>query len=539
MILYTSNQSSGTKLVIGGLSKLAGSSATGGLIGPMPRYSIGRENISTGDGTYMGTRFSITVTGTALIHSEDDNQDITKKGERQHRVMGEALTSLQMLREAFPNQGTGKLEISAYGGLGNIVTFDDARLLSVDLPEQNEESAGVQTLEYSFTFEAYQENSNNINTGSSGRPVRPDYCLTSVDESWELSEGDGFFYKDDTPTKDNNTLHKTYTLSHTVSATGHKKYAAASLAADGEAFRQAVQWVKTRLVYDPTIEITQDLMGDATFFSSKFLPLEMNAPGKTDELGFNLKAGTVVYKGYNHTRSVSSDQNVGSYSVTDTWVLSQENFLSTHSLEFNFENSIDGQGATVGVSATVQGLTSLDSRETKTDKYTNALASFGVIKDLIPALADQVYKDSGGVFPLRQDRKFSESIGHNKVAGTITYSVSFNDYDPPKIPGAITENVTVNYNNDKGEQKLIAILQVIGRAKGPIIQDIQTTQISSRTITVDAVMERGAGKPDGSAAISAYRPLGNVFLTSSTESFNPNTRAYNKSETWEFNGEGE
>ncbi len=539
MILYTSNQNTGTILVIGGLSDLGGAGATGGLVGPMPRYSIGRENLSTGDGTYMGTRLSITVTGTAVIQSPDDTQDITIKGQRQHRVMGEALTSLQLLREEFPNQGTGKLEISAYGGFGNVITFNDARLLSVDLPEQNEESAGVQTLEYSFTFEAYEEDSNNENTGSSGRPVRPNYCLTSVDESWELSEGDGFFYEYDTPTKDNNTLHKTYTLSHTVSATGHKKYEAGSLATDGEAFRQAVQWVKTRLVYDPTIEITEDLMGDETFFTSKFLPIEMNKPGATDDLGFELAEGSVVYKGYNHTRSVSSDQNVGSYSVTDTWVLSQENFLSTHSLEFNFENSIDGQGATVGVSATIQGLTSLDSRQTKTDKYANALSSFGIIKALIPALADQVYKDSGGAFALRQDRKFSESIGHNKVAGTITYSVSFNDYDPPKIPGAITENVTVNYNNDKGEQKLIAILQVIGRAKGPIIQDIQTTQISSRTITVDAVMERGLGKPDGTAAISAYRPLGNVFLTSSTESFNPSTRSYNKSETWEFNGEGE
>tara|TARA_B100000963_G_scaffold352297_1_gene365248 strand:- start:2871 stop:4490 length:1620 start_codon:yes stop_codon:yes gene_type:complete len=539
MILYTSNQDTNTQLVIGGLSDLDDSGATGGLVGPMPRYSIGRENLSTGDGTYMGTRLSITVTGTAVIQSSDDTQDITIKGQRQHRVMGEALTSLQILRESFPNQGTGKLEISAYGGFGNIITFNDARLLSVDLPEQNEESAGVQTLEYSFTFEAYEEDSNNENTGSSGRPVRPDYCLTSVDESWELSEGDGFFYESDTPTNDNNTLHKTYTLSHTVSATGHKKYEAGALAADGEAFRQAVQWVKTRLVYDPTIEITEDLMGDSTFFTSKFLPIEMNKPGATDDLGFELKAGSVVYKGYNHTRSVSSDQNVGSYSVTDTWVLSQENFLSTHSLEFNFENSIDGQGATVGVSATIQGLTSLDSRQTKTDKYANALSSFGTIKGLIPALANQVYNDSGGAFALRQDRKFSESIGHNKVAGTITYSVSFNDYDPPKIPGAITENVTVNYNNDKGEQRLIAALQVIGRARGPIIQDIQTTQISSRTITVDAVMERGLGKPDGSAAISAYRPLGNVFLTSSTESFNPYTRAYNKSETWEFNGEGE
>jgi hypothetical protein len=262
----------------------------------------------------------------------------------------------------------------------------------------------------------------------------------------------------------------------------------------------------------------------------------MNKPGATDELGFNLKSGTPAYKGYNHTRSVSSDQNVGSYSVTDTWVISQESFESTHSLEFNFEGGASSEGVVVTANATFQGLSTLASDSTKIDKYAGALKTFGVIKPLIPNLAKKAYEDSGGVFSLNTDVKLSESVGHNKVAGSVTYSVSFNDYDRPKITDAVSEAVSINYNNDKGEQKLIAILQVIGRANGPIIQDIQTTQISSRTITVDAVMKRGSGKPDGEAAISSYRPIGtNTFLTASTESWNPNTRAYNKSETWEFN----
>ena len=537
MILYTSNQSAGTKIVIGGVSTMPGSS-TGGVIGPMPRYSINRENLSTGDGTFMGTKFTISVTGTAIIQSTDDGQDITIKGQRQSRVMGEGITLMQVLREEFPNQGTGKLEISPYGGLSNIMVFNDAKLLNVDLPEQNEESAGVQTLEYSFTFEAYEEDSNNTNTGTTGRPVKPSYKLSSVDESWELSEADSFFYDFDIPTDENNTLRKTYTLSHTVSATGLKKYERPGvIATDGEAFRQAVLWVKTRLVSDPRVEIIEDLMGDETFFKSKFLPIEMNMPGKTDDLGFNLKEGTPPYKGYNHTRSVSSDQNIGSYSVTDTWVISQENFESTHSLEFNFEGGASAEGSTVTATATFQGLSTLTSDNTKIDKYAGALKAFNIVKPLIPTLAEKAYKDSQGQFALRTDINSSESVGHNKVSGTVTYSVSFNDYELPKIANAVSENVTISYNNDRGEQKLIAILQVIGRAGGPIVQDIQTTQIRSRTIAVDAVMKRGSGKPDGESAISSYRPTTTSYLTSSTESWNPNTRAYNKSETWEFNGD--
>ncbi len=547
MILYTSNQDS-KQIVIGGVSAVPGGTA-GGVVGPMPRYSISRENLSTGDGTFMGTKFTINVTGTAVIQSVDDGQDITIKGQRQSRVMGEGLTLMQVLRESFPNQGTGKLEISPYGGLPNVMVFDDAKLLSVDLPEQNEESAGVQTLEYSFAFEAYEEDSNNTNTGSTGRPVKPSYKLSSGDESWELAESDEFFYQSDAPDSANTNLNKVYTLTNTVSATGLKKYSSPGTAAvDGEAFRQAVQWVKTRLVYDPAVEITEDLMGDETFFQSKFLPIEMNKPDATDDLGFNLKRGASsaegapAYKGYNHTRSVSSDQNVGSYSVTDTWTLSQVGFESTHSLEFNFEGDINAEGNSVTVNATFQGLSATDSRSTQIDKYAGALKAFKTVKPLIPALAIKVYEDSEGAFALNTDLKLSETVGHNKVSGTITYSVSFNDYEKPGTENAITERITINYNNDKGEQKLIAILPIIGRANGPIIQDIETTQISSRTITADIVMKRGAGKPDGTAAVAKYRPEGwdatedvNVYLTASTESWNPNTRAYNKSETWEFN----
>jgi len=537
MILYTSNQSAGTKIVIGGTSSMP-PSATGGVIGPMPKYSVDRENLSTGDGTYMGTKFTINVTGTALIQSSDNAQDITEKGQRQSRVMGEAITSMQVLRESFPNQGTGKLEISPYGGMPNTMVFDDAKLISVNLPEQSEESAGVQTLEYNFSFEAYEEASHNTNTGSTGKPVAPAYRLSSVDESWELSEADGLFYDFDIPTDENDTLRKTYTLTHTVSATGLKKYSSpGAIATDGEAFRQAVLWVKTRLVKDPTIEIEEDLMGDKTFFASKFLPIEMNKPGATEDLGFNLKSGTPPYKGYNHTRSVSSDQNVGSYTVTDTWVISQENFESTHSLEFSFEGGASAEGSTVTANATFQGLSALTSDNTKIDKYAGALKAFAIVKPLIPALAEKAYKDSQGQFALRTDINSSESVGHNKVSGTVTYSVSFNDYELPKIANAVSENVTISYNNDSGEQKLIAILQVIGRAGGPIVQDIQTTQIRSRTIAVDAVIKRGFGKPDGESAISSYRPTTTSYLTSSTESWNPNTRAYNKSETWEFNGD--
>jgi hypothetical protein len=210
---------SGKTLVIGGQSVTTGTD--GGLIGPFPKFSINREDLSTGDGTYIGTKFSIEITGIATLNP-GDTQDITVPGQRQNRVQGEAITALQFDRDSFPTQGNGVLEITSYGGLNNVIKFGDARLLSISLPEQADEEAGVQNLQYTFSFEAYEDSSDNFNTGSTGSPTKPTYKLSSAEENWELTEneGAGIFQTNDP----SGTLRKTYTLTHTVSATGVRKY---------------------------------------------------------------------------------------------------------------------------------------------------------------------------------------------------------------------------------------------------------------------------------------------------------------------------
>ena len=87
---------------------------------------------------------------------------------------------------------------------------------------------------------------------------------------------------------------------------------------------------------------------------------DMNDPEKTTELGFNLSqtepsAGQDVstYKGYNHVRQVSHDTAVGSYSVTDTWLLSPEDLSATHNIEFSFESTPDATASVINVNVTV------------------------------------------------------------------------------------------------------------------------------------------------------------------------------------------
>ena len=124
-VTFISKDSENT-LLIGGQSAMGG--ATSGGVGPFPRYSIGREEIATGDGTYINTKHTINITGTATLKT-GDSQDMLTAGQRQMRVQGEAIIKMRFNRDEWPMHGAGKLTISSYGGAGNDIVFNDIPLL--------------------------------------------------------------------------------------------------------------------------------------------------------------------------------------------------------------------------------------------------------------------------------------------------------------------------------------------------------------------------------------------------------------------------
>ena len=544
MIIYEAHVKGGNhKLIIGGISDpdtfsaaFGSSDIAGGFAGPFPKYSINRENIfKTGAGTYIGSKFTINITGTAIIKPTQSGQDITEIGERQNRIQGETIIGMHFLRSFFPSQNAGSLRIEPYGGHSQHIIFHDAKLISVDLPEQSDDSAGVQTREYNFVFEAYDDRSvEGDQVGALGK-ADPQYLLSAADETWELTENpDVHSYLEHNPLND---PVKTYTLTHTVSATGQKKYevppTVGTLEQDGEAFRQAVQWVKTRLVDDPSISIDQDMMGDRDFFESRFLPMEMNRPEKADELGFNFNPefAPIPFTGYNHVRAVQHDVGEGSYSVTDTWVLSQDNYSATYSLEANCNIDNTAPVDTVTLTATFSGLDKEYSKEHKVPtKHDNALKAMDVFEGYAFAFAEEIYQKSDGVGELKPI-PISRTVAHVKALGQVTLSITY-DTREQQIEGSIRENVSVQYSNQTGMVDVIAIIPIIGRLQGPIVQDMETTEMARVTISADITMQRGFGKPNGSLLTQAYRQ---GYCRSFNENWNPTSRNYSLSETWEFN----
>ena len=108
-----------------------------------------------------------------------------------------------------------------------------------------------------------------------------------------------------------------------------------------------------------------------------------------------------------------------------------------------------------------------------------------------------------------------------------------------------TNSSSVNTLNAKGAgywfdgtNSVIAIIPIIGKTDGPVIQSMGTTTEKKVNVSFDVVMQKGyrTTKPNGLSSVIAYKPTTSnptgVHQGRKTESWSPSTGAYNLSLEW-------
>lgn len=543
------NHQTGDKFLIGGQASLTGADSSHA--GTMPTYDITREEIRLADKTHLGFRYNITITGVATSGRNDVK---TTKGEAQGVVMNLARQGLATLNSPnSKNYGVGKLEIAPYGGFENIISFNDARLISVEMAEQDEETSGTQYQNYTYSFEAYTNSSANVE-----QPEK-EWLLKSASESWSLSETDNFTY-DSMKIHEDEFKYKVYTLTHTVSAEGYRKYNNTGIDPDdGHAWRQAAKWVSNRLnVTESLGNIDEDLTGNTEELIASFNAKLMNTAGDT-------KLIDLFSDGYlpkNRTRTLQSDIAAGSYSVTETFTLVKGNINAFCSIESSIQSSVESeQPVTVSLTGRIIGLSDDDFGTKISDKYDNAKKEynkvFNKLNGLEPAekiketilfdLANKAYSKVVGIAPGYTTGGLYDKIAigfeetHDKAGGTIEFSATFSDAEEI-IKDCYSCKVSVSYTNhgEKGQKpNPIAVIE-----RGPYMYVPGTTDEKTATFTVEAKMRklaRGA-KPDGDGAIDRYVKRDDRMkwikhkprVTSRSESWNPTTGVYTLALTYTY-----
>ena len=463
---------------------------------PTPKVSVSKEFVKAGDGTIIGQRYTINLSGDVI-----STASLTTTGAGQSDLMSR-------LKSSFSVGKIGALEVTPYGGLGGAFSFANASVTSVEIPEPSDESMWIQDAQYSISCEADYEGSD---------PTFA-YQLQDVSETWDLQENEGSLTFD-TSTE---TPYKTYTLTHTVDATGRRKFTSGTVTND--AWMEAELYVKAVCGDTPANVNIGEMPGGTS-------PLNVEQMGSTTTNSINAD----VLSAYNHIRVQNVNKAGGSFSQTDTWTLAAAN--ATQEIDISVDTSATEGDFNITVDGTITGLpTELGSETTKkrTSAYSSALALLPGDSALY-ALANALYTGTGTLLSAPLNRR----VGHNKVNGVVTYSLTFNDRLAPALANSLSTNINVSYTNADGTESVFASIPVIGRALGPVLQEMGTTGNKLQSVSIDAIMEKNSRTSAPSSAAKAlaaiYKPTGTTVIQGPiTESWEPSSGRYTFQVEWTY-----
>ena len=320
------------------------------------------------------------------------------------------------------------------------------------------------------------------------------------------------------------TIERAYRITHQISATGKDHYApdrAGNNVTRLTAWASAKKFVQARLSYNPnnpndvvqldgTVDhsaIYQGYPNQTGVYNPSSRPLNHPLPNFLGKIG----AGTIDllddYGGYNHVRTEKIDETAGSYSVTESWLLARQAAYETYNMKVS--SSVGDPFTKVSINGNIQGLSPLQANATtyggKNDtlrnyaglaqpsiigmtKYESALNYYNnVSNNQFFGVGSLLYKRANNQTQVQLNAEpLGISLGGNKNAGTITYSLDFDNRPTNIISNVVSESINVN-DNYPGD--VFSVIPVIGRPTGPVLQYIGGRTEYSRDISINLIMD--------------------------------------------------
>lgn len=404
---------------------------------PAPFVSIQKQYQTTGDNEKVGSLFTITVVGTivAFKGSPDSSRTFWTLGgfPPDEVVDGDSrLASIirkqEAIRELFSEDGK-QFEVQSADGSQPMKC--NPRVISIEFPD----GTWYNTAPFTITLEADIVTVNGVAQGEDGFTSK----ISSGSETWTIDT--------QTDTAEGIDLPRTYTLQHTVSAQGKRFFDSAGNLVK-PAWEQARDFVLPKLGFDSTIALSSGVN---------------NLPS--------------YYQGVNHSRSENIGERDGSYSVTESWILSSGTAFEEFTVDTR--TSLSDGLVRVGINGSVRGLEQRDSNlALTTSKYDNAVSKFTAVQGLAFHRA-QTYSGTS-----LNTVAVNSTIGRNPVAGTISYTYEFDDRASNLVSLAKSERISIN---DSFGVDQFASIFVLGRSLGPVLQPLNTKQATTRDLNIEIV----------------------------------------------------
>ena len=456
----------------------------GKYIRPTPLISISQNPIKNKMGQ-MGSSYDITLNGTIVSRRESPFQDEFQENiptgiNLQHRLP-EILARQNELREYFSQDGL-YIEILDIDGNTPKLGFY-AKVNSVSF----EEGIWVDLCRYTISLTAdYLIDANDkvtidgiSSSGSYTTPVSGRIAVENLFISSGLIEDFNDTWSIETDESNGNVINekfipRSYRLSRNITATGKNIYG--HPLPPGGYRKQA--WEHARDFIKCHIDPSGSLYGSSIDYilSSGML--------------LNVPSG---YVGFNHIRSENLDKAAGTYSVSDNYILSPSGVTALENYNLSISSARDNPFIKISIDGNIKGLSPLEASGYLASGQIQTPYDYAYSKYLEISNSGQfgigcdVYKRANNSTAQKlNSQPNSISLGINQVNGEITYNLEFDNRPVNYFSGVLFESINVN---DTYPGDVFAVIPVIGRATGPVLQYIGGRTEYKRDVNIEMVVD--------------------------------------------------
>jgi len=318
------------------------------------------------------------------------------------------------------------------------------------------------------------------------------------------------------------------------------------------------------------------VFGNARTIARRICPTDVNDKNLTNSYLVDIFDGSQAgalsnYELINQNITEGGDHLAGTYSMSYSALAIKKGSNDSHTVSDDFTVSFSKQNKTRGAQLGVNNVISINGTITgrRTPDQTKATAASvfwsTVLKNGdMDKIQERIFDNSPSIIGEFDNYTFNNSalnltarssqVSFNKRAGTISYSFEFLDKGLA-LQGTPFADADISVTQNTAVQTIAAI-PILGRANGPIIQNINTP--SSRTVSVSAnfVLRTNGGYTSDKSALRKYSEVAstlglraaamdilksepfnifdgsqdvNYFITSFSDTINPLSGSYNLS----------
>jgi len=293
--------------------------------------------------------------------------------------------------------------------------------------------------------------------------------ISDFSEDWSLEVDDSL---------GESNVARSYRVTHSLSATGKTHYGPKDNTENEIVKRPA--WEQARnFVQQKLCNSVQDLY-----------------PNSRGIIGSGVISLAKSYQGYNHVRTEQINESAGSYSASETFLLASGTAYENYSMSVS--SSTSDPFINVSIDGNVKGLTPIspsgfsyggtDPHLDDSGAYDSAINKYSQISNSGRfGLTSDIYKRANAAVAVQlNSQPNSVSLGINEILGEISYSLDFNNRPTNIISGVLTENISVN---DTYPGDVFAVIPVLGRPTGPVLQYIGGRTEYKRDVQLNLLMD--------------------------------------------------